>query len=384
MNRTQRIIPRAGMSLLWLAASVFLFGCHPDAPTAVPPAVECVSLEAQDVPVYQEWVGTLDGDINASISAQVSGYLIRRDYTEGRRVTNGQVLFQIEPGPFKAALAQAEAQLAQARAQKGKTELDVKRYKPLAVLEAISQQELDDAIQSDHAAAAQVASAEATVQAAQLNLSFTTIVSPVDGVAGLAQAQIGNLVGPASGLLTTVTKMDPMRVNFSVSQQSMTLYQEYLLASGRRLHEQHNGDSGMPLQLTLASGEIYSQTGRVRYADNQVDARTGTVRVVGEFPNPQGLLVPGMFTRVRGLVHVETNALVAPQMAILNLQGRCFVAVVGADDKVALRPVTVGTQMGEQCVVTGPVKAGDRVVTEGVQKVRDGMTVKPVPPEAKP
>jgi membrane fusion protein (multidrug efflux system) len=372
------------MSLLWLAASGFLFGCHPDAPTAVPPAVECVSLEAQDVPVYQEWVGTLDGDINASISAQVSGYLIRRDYTEGRRVTNGQVLFQIEPGPFKAALAQAEAQLAQARAQKWKTELDVKRYKPLAVLEAISQQELDDAIQSDHAAAAQVASAEATVQAAQLNLSFTTIVSPVDGVAGLAQAQIGNLVGPASGLLTTVTKMDPMRVNFSVSQQSMTLYQEYLLASGRRLHEQHNGDSGMPLQLTLASGEIYSQTGRVRYADNQVDARTGTVRVVGEFPNPQGLLVPGMFTRVRGLVHVETNALVAPQMAILNLQGRCFVAVVGADDKVALRPVTVGTQMGEQCVVTGPVKAGDRVVTEGVQKVRDGMTVKPVPPEAKP
>lgn len=369
--------------LLSLVAAAGL-GCHPKAPPPPPasPEVQVATVIATNVPVYRDWVGTLDSEVNASISAQVSGYLKSRNYVEGSGVTNGQVLFQIDPAPFEATLARARAQLVEAQAHKEKTALDVQRYTPLAAVEAISQQELDDAIQADKAAVGEVASAEADVLSAQINLGFTTIRSPVTGVAGLAsvtQAQVGNLVGPASGVLTTVTQTDPIRAYFSVAQQFMIAIQEAELKAGRDLRSSSNPMPRDGLELILAGGDIYPHRGSVRYGDNQVDVRTGTIQVVGEFPNPQGLLVPGMFTRVRALVRVESDALVVPQRAIYDVQGRSLVAVVAPDDTVNMVPVQTGERLGSLWAIQGAVKAGDRVVAEGLQKVRDGMAVKPVP-----
>lgn len=342
-----------------------------------PPEVEVVAIEQKDVPLHREWVGTLEGEVNATIGAQVSGYLLERNYNEGMIVTNGQILFQIDKAPFEAALAKARGQLGEAQARKGKTELDVKRYTPLAATEAISRQELDDAIQADKAAAAQVESAQAAVQQAELNLGFTTIRSPVDGVAGLAQAQIGNLVGPGS-TLTTVTKVEPMRVYFALPQQVMTELQERAVAEGRKPRSLENND-GPELELILATGSVYPLKGKVRFADNQVDVKTGTIRVVGEFPNPNRLLVPGMFTRVRARLGTQQNALLVPQRAVTDMQGRSLIAVVGDDNKINIRPVVAGERIGSKWVIAGKIKAGERVVAEGIQKVRDGALVNPVP-----
>jgi RND family efflux transporter MFP subunit len=374
------LVFKLGTPVLLLAWLLPVSGCKKagEQPAAMPPQVQVVAVEQRGVPVYLEFVGNLQGEVNATISAQVGGYLIARNYTEGSLVTNGQVLFQIQPASFEAALANARAQLAQAQAKKGKTALDVKRYTPLAATQAISQQELDDAIQSDLAADAEVQAGEASVQTAQINLDFTTIRSPVDGVAGLANAQIGDLVGPGSGALTSVAQINPIRVYFSVSQQLMTQIQERRLSAGGKLREL--GDyRGPSLELVLASGSVYPRQGRVRFADNQVDVKTGTIRVVGEFDNPDGLLVPGMFVRVRALLETVPNALLVPQSAVVDMQGRYLLAVVGDDNKVSIRPVMVGETVGQLWVIKGNVKPGDRVVAEGVQKVRDGAEVNPVP-----
>ena len=361
-----------------LAAAAFC-GCKPKQETqpAAPPQVEVVAVQQQDVPIYRDWVGTLDGDVNATISAQVSGYLLTRNYREGSIVTNGQVLFQIDPASFQAALDKAKAQLTQAQAQKEKYALDVKRYTPLAETQAISRQELEDAIQNEKTAQGQVEAAQAAVEQASLNLGFTTIKSPINGIAGLAKAQVGDLIGPASGQLTTVTKTEPTRVYFSVSQQLVTQMQEQRLKEGgESLRKSHEGPE---LELMLASGTTYPQKGRVRFANNQIDVKTGTVTVVGEFPNPQLLLVPGMFVRVRALLDTQKNALLVPQRAVANMQGRSLIAVVGADNKIGIRPVVTGETSGQLCVITGDIEVGDRVVAEGIQKVRDGAVVNPVP-----
>jgi membrane fusion protein (multidrug efflux system) len=346
------------------------------APAAVPPEVVVVVVEQKDVPVYREFVGTLAGDVNATISAQVSGYLLTRNYVEGSVVTNGQVLFQIDSAPFQATLDKAKAQLAQAQAQEEKFALDVKRFRPLAATQAISQQELDDAIQNQMSAQAQVEAAQAAVEQAKLNLGFTTIRSPLDGLAGLAKAQVGDLIGPGTGQLTTVAKVDPTRVYFSVSQEMITQMQERRLAEGKSTIRTGEGPE---LELALASGTIYPFKGQVRFANNQVDVKTGTVTVVGEFPNANTLLVPGMFVRVRALVDTVTNALLVPQRAVADLQGRNLIAVVGADNKVSIRPVTAGERVGQDWIIAGKVKAGDRVVAEGIQKLREGAVVHPVP-----
>ncbi len=369
--------------LAWL---VWLPGCKEKEaaqPTA-PPDVAVVAVTQREVPIYRDAVGTLEGEVNATISAQVSGYLISRDYSEGSDVTNGQVLFRIEPAPFAATLAKAKAQLMAAQAQKGKTALDVERYRPLAASQAISKQELDDAVQADLAADGQVASAQAVVKEAELNLNFTTIRAPVTGSAGLAKAQVGDLVGPGSGPLTTVVQMDPIRVYFSVSQQLLTKILERRLAAGKAAH----ADAGPELELVLATGTVYSEPGRVRFANNQVDVKTGTITVVGEFTNSNKLLVPGMFVRVRALLDTQKEALLVPQRAVTDVQGRSLVAVVGTDNKVSMRPVSVGEPVGQEWVIQGliqgSVKAGDRVVAEGIQKVRDGAVVNPVPFGEKP
>ena len=356
-----------------------LSGCKDNKEAQAPPTpaeVEFVTVEQKDVPIYMEWVGTLDGDVNATISAQVSGYLTNRAYSEGSSVTNSQVLFQIDSAPFDAASSKAKAALAQAVAVKANSKLDVERYTPLAKTDAISQKELDNAIEADLAADAQIDGAKASVQQAELNLGFTTIRSPIDGVAGLARAQVGDLVGPGTGALTTVSKINPIRAYFSLSEQLLYQVMARRVAAGAA----SGRGAALELQLVLAGGEVYPEKGHTRFSDNKVDVKTGTVQIVGEFPNPKSLLAPGMFARVRALVGVETNALLVPQRAVTEMQGRFLVAVVGAGNKVAVLPVSAGERVGSEWIIQSKeLKAGDHVVAEGVQKVRDGAVVNPRP-----
>jgi membrane fusion protein, multidrug efflux system len=379
---TRQMIQTTSFIAGCLALFCLATGCKKseEAATAIP-TVEVVAVAQQDVPIYREWVGTLEGDVNATISAQVSGYLVSRNYSEGSVVTNGQILFQIDSAPFKAELDKAKSQLAQAQATQEKWALTVQRYIPLAATEAISKQELDDAVQNEKAAQASVEAGQAAVQQAQLNLNFTTILSPVSGAAGLAsaQAQVGNLVGPSSGALTTVTTIDPMRAYFSISQRLVTEIQERMLADGKK----PGSGEGPPLELILSTGTVYPVKGRLLFKNNQVDVKTGTIRVVGEFENPNFLLIPGMFVRVRALLSTERNALVVPQRAVTDMQGRSLIAVVGADNKISIRPVTTGERIGEEWLIKGEVKAGDKVVAEGIQKVREGIVVNAVPLAAK-
>ncbi len=352
---------------LYAALFAMLAGCSKpqEAGEAPPPTVEVFTVQQKNVPLYHEWVGSLAGDVDATISAQVSGYLLQQNYTEGQYVHKGEQLFQIDDRTYQATLAQAQAKL-------GKTEMDVQRYTPLAKTQAISQQELDDAIQANLAA-------EAAVDEAQLNVQFCKIISPIDGIAGLAQGQIGDLVGSGSGPLTTVTKVDPIKAYFSVSQDLLTQIQEESLAQGKTLRSTNGTYQGPQLELILLSGTSYPLKGRVKFANNQVDVRTGTIRVVGEFPNPQMLLLPGMFVTVRALLATQTNALLVPQRAVTDMQGSYLIAIVGQDNKVSIRPVKTGERIGSDWVISGDLKAGDRVVAEGVQKVRDGSLVNPIP-----
>ena len=357
---------RRWVPILCLVSFAVLSGCKkPEQPgPPAPPDVVVATVVQQDVPIYREWVGSLVGYVDATISAQVIGYLLKQHYQEGDLVKKGDLLFEIDDRTYQATLDQALARL-------GKTEMDVKRYTPLAKTQAISQQELDDAIQANLAA-------EAEVEAARLNVQFCKITSPIDGIAGLAQAQIGDLVGPGTGPLTTVVQVDPIKAYVSVDQATLTRMQEKMLEEGKILRVNPKTYQGPSLELVMLSGTVYPHKGRVAFANNQVDVKTGTVRVVGEFPNPQGLLLPGMFVRVRALLETETNALLVPQKAVTDMQGTYLIAVVGADNKVSIRPVQAGERFGEQWVVRGDLKPGDRVVAEGVQKVRDGVVVNPV------
>jgi membrane fusion protein (multidrug efflux system) len=350
-------------SLCVLALFALASGCKKsEAQPSAAPTVQVVEVAQQDVPIYREWVGSTAADVNANINAQVTGYLLKRGYEEGKLVKKGDLLFQIDDRTYKAAYDRAAARVT-------KTDEDVQRYTPLAKKQAISQQELDDAIQDNLAA-------RAAAEQARLDYEFCKITAPVDGIAGLARAQTGDLVGPNSGPLTTVTTIDPMRVYFSVSQRFMTEYQEARLAEGKPLRSE---DEGPDLELILSTGSAYPHRGKVKYANNQIDVATGTVRLAGEFPNPDSLLVAGMFVRVKAQMGVEKNALLVPQKAVTEMQGRYLVAAVGSDHKVSIKPVQPGEWFGDKWVIKGELKAGDLVVAEGVQKVRDGADVNPVP-----
>ena len=363
---TTHILIRPRIAVALLALITIATACEKAAPPPPPPPdVEVIPVEQKDVPIYQEWVGTLYADVNATISAQVSGYLLRQDYKEGQLIKTGDLLFEMDPRPFQAALDQVMAKVT-------KTDQDVQRYTPLAAKQAISQQELDDAIQANIAA-------KAAAEEARLNLGFTKITSPIDGIAGLAQAQVGDLLSPASGTLTTVTRTDPIKVYFAVDQTTMIAFQERMLAQGVTLRSGSEANNGPVLQLILASGAVYPEKGKIKFANNQLDVTTGTIRVVGEFTNSQRLLVPGMFTRVRALMDIQTNVMVVPQRAITDMQGRSLIAIVGQDNKITIRPVTAGARYESWWVISGDVKPGDRVVAEGIQKVREGVMVNPVP-----
>jgi RND family efflux transporter MFP subunit len=364
---------------------------------APPPDVEVVDVLQKDVPLSKEWVGTLDGLVNAQIRPQVTGYLLRQNYEDGSFVKKGQLMFEIDPRTFRAALdqakgqlANAEQQLAQAEANQVKAQLDVNRYTPLAKEQAVTQQDLDNAVQANLAAKAQVRAAKgqieaakAQVDAAQLNLGFTKVVSLIDGIAGIAQAQIGDLVGPTS-LLTTVSTVDPIKVYFPVSERGYLDYMKENPDAAKRAAQERQ----LGLQLILADGAIYPHKGTFSFADREVDVKTGTLRLQGLFPNPGNILRPGQYARVRAVTTTRKGALLVPQRAVTELQGSYQVAVVGNDNKVEIRPVTVAERVGTDWIIDSGLKPGERVIAEGIQRVRQGMTVNPKPlkamPEAKP
>ena len=338
-----------------------------------PPEVEVVTVTQQDVPLFTECISTLDGYVNAQIQPQVTGYLITQSYREGTVVRKGEVLFEIDPRPLEAALAQVQGQQAQAEAQLGKTKLDVARDTPLARESAIPQAQLDNDIQANQAAEALVAAARAQVEQAKLNLSFTKVRSLIDGIAGLAKAQIGDLVGQNT-ILTTVSQVQPIKAYFAISEQ------EYLKLANRigPVAEGKRRPLGQKtLELVLSDGSVYPQKGWVVLADRQVDVKTGTIRMAGAFDNPGLILRPGMFGRIRAATGIAKDALLVPQRSVVETQGSYSVVVVGPDNKASIRPVKTGERFGQMWVITDGVQAGEQVIAEGIQKAKEGAPVQP-------
>ena len=381
-----------------LGVAVSRSAAKPSTQTPSSPVVEIALVEQRDVPINGEWIGTLTGQVNADVKAQVTGYLLTRNYKEGSFVRKGQILFEIDPRPFQAALDQARGQFAQAQAQLAqdeaqlstseanrlKSQLNVEKYEPLAKVDAVSKQDFDNATQTDlankaqvkaaeaaiAAAKAQIKASEATVETASINLSFTRIVAPIDGIAGIAQAQVGDLVSSSSSPLTTVSTLDPIRDYFTVSEQQY-------LALQKRFSDSEKDH--WKLQLILADGTTYPQEGQFYFADRQVNPNTGAIQLAALFPNPGNVLRPGQYGKVRAIVRVQQNALLIPQAAVNEQQGSNLVAVVDKDNRVSMRPVQVGQRTDTMWVIDGGLKPGDRVIVEGQQNVRPGMTVQTKP-----
>lgn len=443
------ILTATGALVLLFAVIVIVSRSNKPAQAASRPLdVEVVQVKQEDVPVYSEWIGTTEGLINADIKAQVTGYLLRQDYKEGSFVKQGQLLFEIDPRPFQAALDQAsgqvaqfegqlaqaesqvvqaeaqvaqansrllqtQAQLAQAQANQVKTQLDVNKYAPLAEQKAVTQQDYDNAVQANvvskaeveaakagvetaraqlraanaqigtakaatQTAKGQIENAKAAVRTAQLNLGFTRIASPIDGIAGQAQAQVGDLVqpnNPNSPVLTIVSTLDPIKVYFTISEQQYLTFTRLNLIEARK----ESSVVQLQLELILADGTTYPHSGSFYYADRQVDQKTGAIRIAGIFPNPGNILRPGQFGRVRAVTTTKNDALLVPQRAVTQLQGGYQVAVVGADNKIELRQIKVGDHSGSMWIVESGLKPGETVVVEGIQRVKPGVVVNPKP-----
>ena len=371
---------RLGLILGAIAAVVLMGmscgGPKPQSAASAPPTpVGVVRAIQMDVPVHAEWVATLEGYVNAQIQPQVSGYLIRQSYQEGSYVHKGDVLFEIDPRPFQAALDQAKGQLAQARAQLYLADVNVKRDTPLVKERAIAQSQLDAETAAQMLARASIQAAEAAVEQAQLNLGFTSVRSLVDGIAGIAATQMGNLVSPST-VLTTVSQLDPIKVYFPISEQEYLQFTSKLLKKTSASDLLRASDSRV-LDLILSDGSTYPHKGQVVFTDRQVDPQTGTIRVVGAFPNPGNILRPGQFGRVRALLGVRQGAVLVPQRCVTELQGTYEVAVVTAQNSISLRKVKVGDRVGLLWVIEEGLAPGEEVVSAGTSKVRDGMPVKP-------
>ena len=422
-----RVRPAAVSVILLSAAActlVIATGCGKMSKAAAkqePLEVQVTEVRQRDVPIYKEWIGTLDGFVNADIKAQVSGYLIQQTYTEGSFVRAGQLLFQIDPRPFQADLDQAEArlsesqgQLEQARAQlalaeaqvavaianQRRAQLDEDRYTPLAKEQAITQQDLDNATQNNMAAKAQlqaaraqvetskaqittataaVQSAKAQVETARINLGFTRLTSPIDGIPGIAQQQVGALVSPVSPPVTTVSTVDPIKAYITVSEQEYLGYGYRYPTPEKRQAFRNQLD----LELILADGKPYPHRGKFYFADRQVDVRTGAIRIAGLFPNPGNTLRPGQYGRVRTATQTYQGALLVPQQAVIDLQGSHQLAVVDSANKVSIRTVNLGETVGHDSIILDGIHAGERVVVGGLQKVRPGMQVSTKPFQAR-
>jgi membrane fusion protein (multidrug efflux system) len=357
-------------------ALAIMGGCAEQAaPPAPPPPPEVSVTEVlqRDVPIYVEWVGTTDGNINAQIRSRVRGYLQQRSYTEGSLVRAGDPLFLIDARPYRAALDQARGELGRAEAALTKAQQDVARYTPLAAEGAVSQQELDNSIQASRSARAAVDSARAAVEKAQLDLDWTRVTSPIDGIAGISIAQVGDLID-ATSVLTTVSQVDPIKVSVPISEQD---YLRFARGADRDGAGQAARESD--LELLLADGSVHSQRGTVSVANRQVDVRTGTMLIVALFPNPRNLLRPGLYAKVRATVETRKGALLVPQRAVQEVQGTYQVAVVGVDNTVAMRGVAAGPRIDNLWIIDSGLAPGERVIVDGLQKVRDGVVVNPKP-----
>src|SRR5438132_14076298 len=372
--------------MTWLAAGeialmlvLLLIATHSGAkPKPQPPpasVVEVAPVEEKDIPIYGEWIGTLSGQVNADIKAQVTGYLLTQSYKEGSYVTKGQLLFEIDPRPFQAVLDQAKGQLAQAEAQMANAETNVKRDIPEAEAHAIPQSQLDTDTQSLRGAKAGVEASQAAVEPAELNLGYTRVMSLIDGIAGINTVQVGNLVGPST-VLTAVSQVSPIKVYFPISEQE---YLRMADGGGPGSVDFLTHASQIPLQLTLADGSAYPHPGRIIFADRQVNTQTGTIQIVGEFPNSRNLLRPGQYARIQTPTGNITGALLVPQAAVNQLQGTYQVTVIGTDNRAQLRTVEVGPRVGPLWVITSGLKRGERVVAAGAEKARNGELVNPTP-----
>jgi membrane fusion protein, multidrug efflux system len=378
MNRYHDVKSSSRAAFLLAAACLsvcLVSGCgEPKATGPAAPPVEVANVVQKDVPIIREWVGTTDGLVNAKINAQVQGYLIKQNYKEGSLVKKGQVLFEIDPRPFQAALEQAKGQLAINDGQLYTAKANLEKIRPLAAVNAVSKKDLDDAIGREASAKAAVQAAKAAVRKDEIDLSFTKINSPIDGIAGIAKAQLGDLVGnPGGPELTTVSTVDPIKVFIPLSEQEYMRFIREAEAKG------NSEPKGPNLELILADGRVFPHKGKLYFADRQVDERTGTIKVATLFPNPGNLLRPGQFAKVKALIETQTGALLVPQRAVTELQGRYQLAVVGADNKVDLRWVKVGERAGPLWVIEVGLKPEERVIVEGMQKVKAGMTVTPKP-----
>lgn len=360
-----------GRRIFWLLVPVTL-ACGEEAPPpAPPPEVLVIEAMARDVPEVAEWLGTTEGSVDAEIRAQVAGYLVSRDFQEGSRVAQGDLLFRIDPRPFRAAFEQAQGDLRRAQAALERSRLDVARYQPLVADGAVSQQEFDNAVQRERADEASVQSARAAAERSGIELGFTEIRAPITGLVGVAQRQLGDFVGPTDSTpLSTISQLDPIQVEFPLSEQE---YLRYAPAFQDALREGRFRAGA--LQLLLADGSVYPHRGTGYPAGREIDPTTGTIAVKGVFPNPDQLLRPGQYARIRVETGVLRDAVVVPQRAIQELQGLGQVAVVTGEGTVELRTVQLGPTWGTLRVIRDGITAGERVVVEGFQKVRPGMTV---------
>ena len=378
MNSVSPGLWSSGGFLCSVLAILSSIGCDQkvlSAPSARPPEVEVATVIQKDVSIHGEWVSTLDGYVNAQIQPQVTGYLIKQAYREGSLVHQGDVLFEIDPRPFQAVLDQAKAQLAQANAQLGTATLNVKRDIPEAQAQAIPQSQLDNDTQAKLSAQAAVEAAQAAVEQADLNLGYTKVRSLIDGIAGIAQVQVGNLVSPAT-VLTGVSQTNPIKVYFPISGI------EYLRIAGRDSPATVNllsSDKPIQLDLVLPTGKTYPYKGKILFANRQIDSQTGTIQIVGAFPNPTNLLRPGQTARVRSVTEVRKAVLLVPQRAVTELQGSYQVAVLQPGNKIAVRTVQAGERAGSMWIIEQGLNPGEQVVAEGTQAVRDGTVVKPKP-----
>jgi len=378
MNRERFIGPGA---LFIALAFVLTAGCcgkgEKKDTAAPPPAAVVVSQVVQrDVPVTKEWIGTTDGNVNAEIRPKVDGYLLRRNYAEGSLVRQGQLLFEIDPRQSQAQLQQSQADLEQAQANLAKAHQDVARFQPLVAQKAISQQELDNALSAERAAKATVDARQAAVHEARLTSNWARVTSPISGIAGVAQQQVGNLVSPTT-VLTTVSQCDPIRVQYPLSETEYLHLQE-------RIQKNPAAEKEDNLELVLVDGSVFPHKGHMLFAGRQVDVKTGTISMVALFPNPGNLLRPGQFAKVRAVTEVKKGAILVPQRAVNELQTGYQVAVVGSDDKAEIRTVQVGERVGKLWVIDSGLEPGDRVVVEGYARVKSGAKVNPkeAPPEA--
>ena len=361
-------LPRMTMLVLALVIPA----CKKKAPAAgPPPEVTLSDVLQQDVPVYIEAVGETRGSQTVEIRARVSGYLDAMTFSEGGLVKKGQLMYQIDPQPFQATLARAQGQVSAAKAQYDNAKLEEERLRPLAEIKAVSRQEYDDAFAAKQTAEAQLESARAAQQGASIDLGYASIRSPLSGIAGFTEAQIGDLVGPgARSLLTTVSEADPVWVRFSIPEREyLRLYRENVESQGKRR------DQLQDIKMFLADGSEYPENGKLRVTNRAVDPATGTLQVEAEFPNKSGIVRPGQFARVRVRTDVKKGALLVPQRSVRELQGQYSVAVVGADNKVKMTAVTPSDRVGSLWVIDQGLKPGEKVVVEGLQRVRDSMTV---------